>query len=167
MQHLMQHLNEYIAQAQYKHEADITRVLDYACEMFRKSAGFARFVCLTKLPITSRAGAGNAHPFAVCQRKSQTRGTSLQPAATRHFGMETPRRRFKVLGLRVERRFLTTPMLNRFFFLRQVKYCGEEHMFIQDDDLVLVYRGPEVGLSPLDTKAYPSHSGSSYVAWLP
>lgn len=27
----------------------------------------------------------------------------------------------------------------------QVKYCGEDHMFIQDDDLVLVYRGPEVG----------------------
>lgn len=26
----------------------------------------------------------------------------------------------------------------------QVKYCGEDHMFIMDDDLVLVYRGPEV-----------------------
>ena len=26
----------------------------------------------------------------------------------------------------------------------QVKYCGEEHMFIMDDDLVLVYRGQEV-----------------------
>ncbi|CAM9965090.1 unnamed protein product [Ectocarpus sp. 4 AP-2014] len=27
---------------------------------------------------------------------------------------------------------------------RKVKYCGEDHMFIMDDDLVLVYRGPEL-----------------------
>lgn len=26
----------------------------------------------------------------------------------------------------------------------KVKYCGEDHMFIMDDDLVLVYRGQEV-----------------------
>ncbi len=28
----------------------------------------------------------------------------------------------------------------------QVKYCGEDHMFIMDDDLVLVYRGEEASL---------------------
>eukprot|EP00903_Cladosiphon_okamuranus_P020282 g18612.t1 len=27
---------------------------------------------------------------------------------------------------------------------RKVKYCGEDHMFIMDDDLVLVYRGSEL-----------------------
>eukprot|EP00904_Undaria_pinnatifida_P008984 jgi/Undpi1/5215/HiC_scaffold_2.g00497.m1 len=27
---------------------------------------------------------------------------------------------------------------------RKVKYCGEDHMFIMDDDLVLVYRGQEL-----------------------
>lgn len=40
-------------------------------------------------------------------------------------------------------------MLFRFLLIvldacMQVKYCGEDHMFIMDDDLVLVYRGSEV-----------------------